>query len=73
MSTATVPTINPAGIYDDPLLQDVLGVSVATLSRARRGGQLRFAQKGKRTLYLGQWVLDWLSNDSETRGAADEH
>jgi hypothetical protein len=63
MTTASIPTINPTGIYDDALLRDVLGVSGQTLARARRDGQLRFTQKGKRTLHLGSWVLAWLEAD----------
>jgi hypothetical protein len=63
MSTATVPSIQHDGIYDDVLLFTVLGVSAQTLSRARAGGELRFVRKGQRTLYLGRWVLDWLTAD----------
>jgi hypothetical protein len=55
--------IDPSNIYDDDALYSALGVSVAVLARARRAGQLRFARKGKRILYLGQWVLDWIRTD----------
>jgi hypothetical protein len=57
---ATVISIDPAGIYDDTLLCNLLGVSKETLTRARRSGELRYARKGQRILYLGRWVLEWL-------------
>jgi hypothetical protein len=53
--------ILPDAWYDDVLLQVGLEVSAAVLKDARRSGQLRHARKGNRTLYLGQWVLDWLA------------
>lgn len=56
--------LEPDGFYDDGSLYLALGLTPATLARARRSGQLRFTRKGKRTLYLGQWVLDWIKADS---------
>jgi hypothetical protein len=56
----TAVSIDPAGIYDDALLCDLLGVGAQTLARARRSGELRCARKGQRILYLGEWVLEWL-------------
>jgi hypothetical protein len=61
--------IDPDGIYDDDLLYGELGVSAQTLARARREGDLRFTRKGKRVLYLGQWVLDWLQADTHQEEA----
>jgi hypothetical protein len=52
--------IDPAAIYDDAALVLTLDLSSATLARARRNGRLRFTRQGRRTLYLGQWLLDWL-------------
>jgi hypothetical protein len=69
--SATVPTINPDGIYDDALLRSLLGVSAQTLATARRKQELRFTQKGKRTLYLGSWVLTWLEQSSKEACRAD--
>lgn len=57
--------IDPAGIYDDSALVLGLGITQATLARARRAGELRFARKGKRTLYRGEWVLTWLEHDAK--------
>jgi len=57
--TSAVP-IDPQAVYDDGALQCELGLSSAALARARRSGELRYTRKGKRTFYLGQWVLEWL-------------
>jgi hypothetical protein len=62
-------SIAPDGIYDDGALYLALGLTPATLAQARRSGDLRFTRKGKRTLYLGQWVLDWIKAD-ERQGVA---
>jgi hypothetical protein len=61
--TSAVP-IDPQAVYDDGALHFLLGLSSAALARARRAGELRFTRKGKRTLYLGQWVLDWINADA---------
>jgi hypothetical protein len=60
-------TIEPSAIYDDGALLFSLGLSSATLARARRNGSLRYSRPGRRVLYLGQWVLDWLRAEGETR------
>ena len=57
-------SIAPDSIYDDGALHLALGLTPATLAQARRSGALRFSRKGKRTFYLGQWILDWLKTDS---------
>jgi hypothetical protein len=57
-------SIAPNGVYDDGALYMALGLTSATLAQARRSGNLRFSRKGKRTFYLGEWVLDWLKADS---------
>ena len=57
-------SIAPDGIYDDGALYLALGLTPATLAQARRSGALRFSRKGKRTFYLGRWILDWLKADS---------
>jgi hypothetical protein len=66
--TTTVIRIEPDGVYDDALLYGALEVSAATLARARRTGKLRYSQQGRRILYLGRWVLDWLQADGASRG-----
>jgi hypothetical protein len=67
MTSATVASILPTGIYDDASLQSVLGVSAQSLAKARRCGELRHRRVGQRVLYLGEWVLTWLA------GVGGEH
>jgi hypothetical protein len=61
--------IDPQGIYDDSRLYGALEISAATLARARCAGELRYTRKGQRILYLGQWVLNWLTADSDGKDA----
>ena len=56
--------IEPKAVYDDSALSVALGVSAESLARARRAGVLRYTRKGRRILYLGQWILDWLDHDT---------
>ena len=53
-------SIDPEAMYDDGSLCQALGLTDAALANARREGTLRYALQGKRTLYLGRWILDWL-------------
>ena len=55
--------IDPRAVYDDSSLRQELGLSPSSLGKARRDGSLKFARKGNRTLYIGQWVLDWIMAD----------
>ena len=68
-----VGRLDPLGVYDDGTLHLLLGLSQTALVNARRAGEIRHTRKGHRTLYLGQWVLDWLEStsqqDSDNRGA----
>jgi len=67
-------SIEPRQVYDDGALFVTLGLSPSTLATARRSGALRFTRRGKRTLYLGQWLLDWLESDTQQpsgKGEAD--
>jgi hypothetical protein len=62
--------IDADGVYDDDLLFAVLGVHFRTLRQARQEKQIRFTRKGRRILYLGRWVLDWLAGSSNTQEKA---
>jgi hypothetical protein len=57
-------SIDPKGIYDDGAIRQALGVTDAAMAAARRSGSLRFTRQGKRTFYLGEWILDWLKAGS---------
>jgi hypothetical protein len=65
MDATTTPAIriDPDGLYDDDLLYAALELSAATLARARRAGRLRYTRQGRRILYLGRWVMGWLTAD----------
>ena len=63
-------SIAPDAVYDDGALVLTLDITSATLTRARRDGRLRFTRKGRRTFYLGEWVLDWLRADAQKREVA---
>lgn len=58
-------TIDPDGIYSDAMLVIVLGMTTRTIATARRDGRLRHMRQGRRILYRGQWILDWLEHDAK--------
>jgi hypothetical protein len=55
-------SIEPDALYDDGSLRQALGLTANALANARRAGTLRFTRQGKRTLYLGRWILDWFES-----------
>ncbi len=61
-------TIHPNAVYSTDVLCALLDVSPQTLADARRTGELRSVRKGRRVIYLGEWVLAWLRQSS---GGAD--
>jgi hypothetical protein len=63
--------IEPQAIYDDGAISLALDIPSAAVVRARRGGRLRYTRQGRRVLYLGQWVLDWLAADADRQGVRD--
>jgi hypothetical protein len=54
-------TIESEAWYSDGHARLLLDVPSATLARARRRGQLRYARAGRQILYLGRWLTDWLT------------
>jgi hypothetical protein len=64
-------TINPLSVYTSEQLSTMLDASEATLAEARRSGALRATRKGRRVLYLGEWVLDWLRAEPAQEAARD--
>jgi hypothetical protein len=60
--------IDPCAVYDDGAVVLALEISSAALARARREGRLRYSRRGKRTFYLGQWLIDWLTADGVPAG-----
>jgi hypothetical protein len=57
--------IQPTGVYTNDDLSVLLDVSPETLAKARHSRALRWVRKGRRVIYLGEWVLDWLRAESE--------
>lgn len=60
--------IRPTAVYDDGAITLTLGISAECLAIARRSGSLRFTRKGRRVLYLGQWLIDWLESTPVAEG-----
>jgi hypothetical protein len=54
--------IHPDAVYQDGQVRLLLGLTGATLARARRGGGLRFTRQGRCILYRGAWLLSWLES-----------
>lgn len=55
-------------VYLEDALAEVLGISPATLASVRRSGCIRHARVGRRILYRGVWVLDWLEKTAGVSG-----
>jgi hypothetical protein len=60
-------TINPDAIYPEAAVVLTLDVPSSVLARARRSGQLQSRRHGRRTYYLGRWLLDWLLGQEVAR------
>jgi hypothetical protein len=59
--------LDPNAVYDDGALYCALGLTSTVLAKARRSGLLKFTKQGRRTFYLGKWVLEWLSSEGQRR------
>jgi hypothetical protein len=66
----TTIAIQPTGIYSTDDVCAMLDASPDTLAAARRSGELRGVRKGRRIIYLGEWVLAWLRAGQEGRDHA---
>ncbi len=64
--------IDPDAIYDDGALVLTLGLTHAAIARARRNKRLRYTRNGRRILYRGQWIIDWLESDACRAGGGGE-
>ncbi len=68
--TRDVFVIEPSAVYSEADVRLGLGLTSATMTRARREKRLRFSRQGNSFLYLGQWLLDWLEEDADARQSA---
>ena len=59
-SIARVKPIFPTGIYDQQQAEQVTGLSTSTLFRAVDKGKLRVRRAGRKRLYLGSDLLDFV-------------
>ena len=53
--------IDPNAVYSDRSVVLLLGVTTDSLREAERTGQLRHRRVGRRVLYTGAAILDWLN------------
>ena len=60
--------IVPGQLYDEDYLRTHLHFTEKALANARRSEGLRCKRVGRRRLYLGQWLLDWLSQPAPAEG-----
>jgi hypothetical protein len=60
--------IEPDAIYDDGALRQTVGLKPSALATARRSGLLRHARIGQRTVYRGEWIIEWI-NSASTQAA----
>jgi excisionase family DNA binding protein len=52
--------INPDAIYTEGTIALTLGVTLATLSKARSRGELQYVRRGRRVFIRGRDLLAWL-------------
>lgn len=55
-------SIDPDGIYTEGALVLALDIPSCAIDRARRTGHLAWCRCGRRILFRGQWLLDWLEH-----------
>lgn len=55
--------IEADAFYDDAAVRLETGITAGTLAKARKAGILRYTDRAGRNMYLGQWLLDWLTGD----------
>ncbi len=73
MINAVLPArIDADGVYSDGDVRLLLGLTSATLTRARRNGALRYSRQGNSILYRGSWLLAWLECDADRRSQLRE-
>lgn len=52
--------IDPNGVYEEGAVSLALDIPLASLSKARREGELRFVRRGRRVFITGRNLLAWL-------------
>ena len=62
---AQVKPIFPTAIYDQQQAEDVTGLSTSTLFRAVDNGRLRLRRAGRKRLYLGSDLLEFVKGGAQ--------
>ena len=62
--------IDPNGVYEEGAVSLALDIPLASLSKARREGELRFVRRGRRVFITGRNLLAWL--DPSERDAGEQ-
>jgi len=57
------PVIEPTRVYRREELPGLLRSGKHTIHEAIQDGSLRHTMRGRRQLFLGQWLIDWLSKE----------
>lgn len=52
-------------LYFEPTVCHILGVTSAVLADARTDGRLRASKVGRRRLYKGAWLKEWIEASGE--------
>lgn len=66
--------IDPNGVYEEGAVSLALDITLASLSKARRSGELRFVRRGRHVFITGRNLLEWLdpsSGSGERKAVAD--
>lgn len=58
-------TIDPKAWYAGGDTRLLLDMTESAMARARRSGELRFARRGQRVWYRGQWIIEWLERAAQ--------
>lgn len=53
--------IDPEAVYCQSEICEALGITARRLGNAAVAGEVRFSALGSQRMFLGQWVLDWIS------------
>jgi hypothetical protein len=62
-------SFEPDKFYSDALAQKVSGLTRSAFEQGRKSGKLKSVKRGHTCIYKGQWLLDWLTPDDDSRPA----
>ncbi len=59
------------GIYTSAQVRARMGVHVKCIRLAIKSGKLRYAKRGQRYLFLGEWLWEWVQIGEVRRSPVD--